>query len=261
MAAKGQFLQWLKSRAGIGGAAVGALALMTVPVLAQWGGFGQRGGNFDSFFSPYQAPRAAPAERADYSRAPSPKKARHPAKRRQRAGAGRFHGRLAGLRTGGCAGRSAGPCRCAQEPREQRPDPLRQPQREPGLAAGDPRVDRRDQAEVHRDDGRAERPRVGSRSRDDPAGDAVRRKARRAAGSGRGACGRARRAGARRAGRGQTRSDRRRAGSARAAASGRRARAPGEGRRHGHPLPASTNSVPRNGRPTIRSGSTPRSRR
>ncbi len=74
MAAKGQFLQWLKSRAGIGGAAVGALALMTVPVLAQWGGFGQRGGNFDSFFSPYQAPRVAPAERADYSRAPSPKK-------------------------------------------------------------------------------------------------------------------------------------------------------------------------------------------
>jgi hypothetical protein len=75
MAAKGQFSQWLKSRAGIGGAAVGALALMTVPVLAQWGGFGQRGGNFDSFFSPYQAPRAAPAERAvDYSRAPSPRK-------------------------------------------------------------------------------------------------------------------------------------------------------------------------------------------
>jgi hypothetical protein len=74
MAAKGQFLRWLKSRAGIGGAAVGALALMTVPVLAQWGGFGQRGGNFDSFFSPYQAPRGAPAERADYSRAPSPRK-------------------------------------------------------------------------------------------------------------------------------------------------------------------------------------------
>jgi hypothetical protein len=74
MATKGQFLQWLKSRAGIGGAAFGALALMTVPVLAQWGGFGQRGGNFDSFFSPYQAPRVAPAERADYSRAPSPRK-------------------------------------------------------------------------------------------------------------------------------------------------------------------------------------------
>ncbi len=74
MAAKGQFLQRLKSRAGIGVAAVCALALMTVPVLAQWGGFGQRGGNFDSFFSPYPAPRVAPAERADYSRAPSPKK-------------------------------------------------------------------------------------------------------------------------------------------------------------------------------------------
>ena len=54
MAAKGQFLQRLGNRAGIGVAAVCGLALMSVPVLAQFGGFGGggRGGSFDSFFAP-----------------------------------------------------------------------------------------------------------------------------------------------------------------------------------------------------------------
>ena len=71
MAAKGQFLQWLGNRATIGVASVCGLALMSVPVLAQ---FGNRGSSFDSFFSPFSAPRA-PAERpVDSSRAPTAKK-------------------------------------------------------------------------------------------------------------------------------------------------------------------------------------------
>ena len=75
MAAKGQFLQRLGNRATIGVASVCGLALMSVPVLAQFGGFNtNRGSSFDSFFSPFSAPRA-PAERpVDYSRAPPPKK-------------------------------------------------------------------------------------------------------------------------------------------------------------------------------------------
>jgi hypothetical protein len=73
MAAKGQFLQRLGNRATIGVAAVCGLALMSVPVLAQFGGFGGRGGSFDQFFSPYSAPR--PMERpVDSTRAPSPKR-------------------------------------------------------------------------------------------------------------------------------------------------------------------------------------------
>lgn len=71
MAAKGQFLQRFGNGAGFGVAAVCGLALMTVPVLAQFGG--GRSGSFDSFFSPFSAPR--PVERpADFSRAPLPKK-------------------------------------------------------------------------------------------------------------------------------------------------------------------------------------------
>ena len=55
------------------------LALMTLPVLAQFGGFGGgsgggRSGNFDSFFTPFSAPRAPVERSADYSRAPSPRK-------------------------------------------------------------------------------------------------------------------------------------------------------------------------------------------
>jgi hypothetical protein len=76
MASKGQSFQRLGVRAGIGLAAVGALALMTIPVLAQFGGFGGgggRGGNFDSFFGPWGS--RPPAERqVDYSRAPAPRK-------------------------------------------------------------------------------------------------------------------------------------------------------------------------------------------
>jgi len=73
MAAIGQFLQRFGWGARFGVAAVCGLALMTVPVLAQFGGFGGRGGSFDSFFSPFSAPRA-PERPADSSRAPLPKK-------------------------------------------------------------------------------------------------------------------------------------------------------------------------------------------
>jgi hypothetical protein len=74
MAAIGQFFQRFGIGAKFGVAAVCGLALMTVPVLAQFGQFGGRGQSFDSFFSPYSAPRA-PVERSiDYSRAPSPRK-------------------------------------------------------------------------------------------------------------------------------------------------------------------------------------------
>jgi len=74
MAVIGQFLQRFGTGARFGVAAVCGLALMTVPVLAQFGQFGGRGQSFDSFFSPYSAPRY-PVERSiDYSRAPSPRK-------------------------------------------------------------------------------------------------------------------------------------------------------------------------------------------
>ena len=74
MATKGQFLQRLGNRAGIGVAAVCGLALMSVPVLAQFGGFNSnRGGSFDSFFTPFSAPRQMERP-VDSTRAPSPKK-------------------------------------------------------------------------------------------------------------------------------------------------------------------------------------------
>lgn len=70
MAVKGQFLQRFGVRCGIGAAAVCGLALMSVPVLAQ---FGTRSGTFDSFFSPFAPSR--PVERpVDFTRAPPPKK-------------------------------------------------------------------------------------------------------------------------------------------------------------------------------------------
>jgi hypothetical protein len=81
MAAKGQFLQRLGNRATIGVAAVCGLALMSVPVLAQFGGFGGggfgggggRGGSFDSYFTPFSAPRQMDRP-VDSTRAPSAKK-------------------------------------------------------------------------------------------------------------------------------------------------------------------------------------------
>src|SRR3954454_6153172 len=75
MAAKGHFLQRLGNRAAIGVASLCGLALMSVPVLAQFGGFGGggRGGSFDSFFSPFSAPRYMERP-VDSTRAPSPKK-------------------------------------------------------------------------------------------------------------------------------------------------------------------------------------------
>ena len=101
MAAKGQFLQRFGRRAGFGVAAVCGLALMTVPVLAQFGGSAAAAAAAVRLvFQPVLG--AAPARRSsapvDFSRAPSPQKARRPADRRQRAGARRLHGRLAGLR-------------------------------------------------------------------------------------------------------------------------------------------------------------------
>ncbi len=71
MAAKGQFLQRFGNGARFGAAAVCGLALMTVPVLAQFGG---RGGSFDSFFSPFSAPRPPVERPVDSSRAPAPRK-------------------------------------------------------------------------------------------------------------------------------------------------------------------------------------------
>jgi hypothetical protein len=74
MAAIGQFFQRFGRGARFGVAAVCGLALMTVPVLAQFGGFGGRGQSFDSFFSPFSAPRGPVDRPVDSSRAPSPRK-------------------------------------------------------------------------------------------------------------------------------------------------------------------------------------------
>jgi hypothetical protein len=74
MTAKGQFLQRFGRRAKFVIAAVCGLGLMTVPVLAQFGQFGNRGSSFDSFFSPYMGPRAPSERSVDSSRAPSPRK-------------------------------------------------------------------------------------------------------------------------------------------------------------------------------------------
>src|SRR5258707_15809608 len=73
MAAKGQFLQRLGNRATVGVASVCGLALMSVPVLAQFGGF-NRGGSFGSFFFPFSAPRQQFDRPVDSTPAPSPKK-------------------------------------------------------------------------------------------------------------------------------------------------------------------------------------------
>ena len=165
MAVIGQFLQRFGTGARFGVAAVCGLALMTVPVLAQFGQFGGRGQSFELVFQPIFG-AALPGRTLDRLQPCAfAEEARRSADRRQRAGAGRFHGRLAGLWTGGRARRPArSGCR-AEEPRQQRIDPLRLPQREGGLGAGDPRNDRRDQAEVRRHDGRAERSRLDPRSR------------------------------------------------------------------------------------------------
>ena len=78
MTAKDPFFQRFGRGARFGAAAVCGLALMTVPVLAQFGGFGGygggRGGNFDSFFGPFSPPPRQVERPVDYSRAPAPKK-------------------------------------------------------------------------------------------------------------------------------------------------------------------------------------------
>jgi hypothetical protein len=75
MPAKGHLFQRFGRSAKFGAAAICGLALMTAPGFGQF--FNQPyGGGFDSYFSPYSAPRyRAPVERSiDYSRAPSPRK-------------------------------------------------------------------------------------------------------------------------------------------------------------------------------------------
>jgi hypothetical protein len=75
MAVKGQVLQRVVRRSGIGLAAVCGFALMTAPVLAQGGSNNSgRTGTFDSFFSPYSAPRAPVERSVDSTRAPSPRR-------------------------------------------------------------------------------------------------------------------------------------------------------------------------------------------
>jgi hypothetical protein len=78
--AKGPCVQWFGKGARFGLMAVAALvgvALAAPSVLAQGFGFGQQGGMFDSFFSPFSPPRSSrPVERpaADFTRAPAPRK-------------------------------------------------------------------------------------------------------------------------------------------------------------------------------------------
>jgi len=72
--AKSTLVQRFGNRAAVGVAAVCGLALMTVPVLAQ---FGQRGGGMFDFFGPFSGqPRSyGPSERAtDFTKAPPPRK-------------------------------------------------------------------------------------------------------------------------------------------------------------------------------------------
>ena len=72
--AKISLLQRFGTRAAVGVVAVCGLALMTVPVLAQ---FGQRGGGMFDFFGPFSGqPRSyGPSERAtDFTKAPPPRK-------------------------------------------------------------------------------------------------------------------------------------------------------------------------------------------
>ena len=127
---KASFCSGLAAGARFGVAAVCGLALMTVPVLAQFGQFGGRRPVFRLVFQPVLG-AALPGRTLDRLQPRAfAEEARRSADRRQRAGAGRFHGRLAGLWAGGRARRSARSRRRAQEPRQQRIDPLRHPQRE-----------------------------------------------------------------------------------------------------------------------------------
>src|SRR5918995_6701700 len=74
--AKRQFVQRFGSRARLGLVAACTLALMTVPVVAQFGGGqwgGGWGGGYFDLFGP--GPRYAPREREqDFSKAPPPRK-------------------------------------------------------------------------------------------------------------------------------------------------------------------------------------------
>jgi hypothetical protein len=86
MAANDPFFRRFGRSARFGVAATCGLALMTMPVLAQFGGFGGfgggggggygggRGGNFDSFFGPFSPPPRQAERPVDYTRAPPPKK-------------------------------------------------------------------------------------------------------------------------------------------------------------------------------------------
>ena len=72
--AKSALVQWFGRRAAVVAVALCGVALMTMPVLAQ---FGQRGGGMFDFFGPFSGqPRYnSPGERAqDFSKAPPPRK-------------------------------------------------------------------------------------------------------------------------------------------------------------------------------------------
>ena len=101
----------------------------------------------------------APVERAGRFLARAARPARSMMRRRHhRPGARRFDGGLARLRARRCAWRFARARRRAQAPYRIRAGPLRHPQRDAGLGAGGARGDRGGEAEVHRHDGRLERP-------------------------------------------------------------------------------------------------------
>jgi len=77
MAAKRPCLQRLAIALASAGA-VAALALAAAPASAQFGNF-RRGGIFDSFWGPFQAPRQSTEPRVDASRAPAPQRRETPA--------------------------------------------------------------------------------------------------------------------------------------------------------------------------------------
>ncbi len=103
--AKSSLLQGFGRRTAVGIAAVCGLALMTLPVAAQ---FGQRGGGMFDFFGPFSGqPRYnQPSERPqDFSKAPPPRKFDNQPANTAR-GVRRLHGGLARAWPRGCARRS-----------------------------------------------------------------------------------------------------------------------------------------------------------
>ena len=153
---KASFCSGLAQRAGFGVAAVCGLALMTVPVLAQ---FGQRGGQRQSstrFSARIRRRAIAPVERSvDSSRAPSPRKLDD----QPTGGSVLVLGdSMADWLAYGLEDALGDPPELGVVRKNRASSGLiRYDSRNEsaGLGAGDPRGDRGDQAEVHRHDGRA----------------------------------------------------------------------------------------------------------